>query len=113
MFIDNEERNGTGYFEFQFCKNSFVETFSTRKYWKSDSIYIYEDDFEKNADFFHNIFKKLNYDFDFFGINYFDKKTSKELLEIINEIKNSDLDKLKSFLKVAIEKYNGFYLIGI
>lgn len=51
--------------------------------------------------------------FDFYGINYYDKKSSENILFELKDIIDKKYLKLIGWLEEAIKKYNGFYILGI
>lgn len=118
MFVTNEERNGSGYIEFQYCKEKTPFFFSKilaymHKNFLDDSIFVDIDDFEDKLINLYPTLKKIDLDFDMFGPNYFDKEQTANFLELINQLDDYDYTVLKRFLKNAIEKYNGIYIIGV
>ena len=51
--------------------------------------------------------------FDCFGMNYYTLEQTKQIYEKVKENKKLlDRDVLLEWLKPAIEKYNGFYILG-
>lgn len=125
MFITCEEKDGTCYLEFQFCKINKPLKKKNRvagnhiEYWKKDSLLITDDDF---FDYFYKSYESIfncalspdgEEGFDPYDINYYDKKTTKKIL---SELENSIDEKYKiliPWLKDALYMYNGFYILGL
>lgn len=118
MFVTNAQRNGSGYIEFQYCKEKTPFFFSKisvymQKNFLDDSIFVDIDDFEDKLVNLYSTLKKIDLDFDMFGLNYFSKEQTVHFLKLINQLDDYDYTILKRFLKKAIEKYNGIYIIGV
>lgn len=118
MFVTNDERNSSAYIEFQYCKSKktvrFDTIFRNKRYnFLEDSIFVHIDDFEEKVTNLYPTLKKIDKEFDMFGPNYFDKEQTANFLELINQLDDYDYTILKRFLKNAIEKYNGIYIIGV
>lgn len=123
MFITSNERIGTCYFEFQFCKikqpvkRNKVRT-NVINHWLEDSLLLADDDFDNFFELYGNIFKCALFPngekgFYGYGINYYDKNTT---IYILNELKKIIEDKyyiLVEWLELAIKQYNGFYILGL
>lgn len=124
MFITVEEKVGTSYLEFQFCKRKkpiipIFTLFDSIEYWKKDSVLISYEDWEDFYKFYGNIFNCASFPngekgFNSYGINHYDKKTAEKILLELNKV----IDKEKYinlifWLEDAVNKYNGFYILGI
>lgn len=113
MFVTNGERSGsTAYFEFSYCKNpKKFGNDSSFKYWSVDSLCVHIDD-EKV--FFENYGKYLkNPRFDYFGLNYYTKEQTKEIIKQITRDKPQEYAILLSWLQCAADDYYGFCFVGI
>lgn len=123
MFITNKERIGTCYLEFQFCKNDKpiklgkvdVDIIDN---WKEDSLLVSDDDFNEFYKLYGKIFECAlfpNGESGFFpyGVNYYDKTTTEEILIELKKIISDKYYKLISWLENAANNYNGFYILGI
>lgn len=117
MFVTNNEIIGSGYIEFQFCKKKkpyFCGKLVGYKNWLEDSIFLDVDNFdEDNSKNIYPLLKQVNSKFDMFCPNYFDKEMTSILLNLIDNLDDDDFEVLKEFLKTAIEKYNGIYILGV
>ena len=124
MFIPCSEREGTAYFEFQFCKKkSFIHRIFTaivgwRDFWAKDSLLV---EIEVEAIFFKNYGEYLKsptpkngfQELDPYGVNYYTKEQTLSILEGIEKAKPKDFEVLVAWLEKAATEYNGFYFIGI
>lgn len=124
MFIDfsRKDKGSGAYYELQFCKKSVpAEELAKGKdisYWKEDSLYFHMDEDEQ---FFRDYLKyfenPLSPDgsgsFCYFGINYYTRKKTQEMLLQIEVDRPAEYEILLPWLKKAAEKHNGFYLLGI
>lgn len=123
MFITFEEIIGTCYLEFQFCKmqeptiNSKIDT-NIITHWKKDSLFIKDEEFNNfnkvcgylfNCALLHNGTKG----FDSYGINYYDKKITKQIFLELKKTVDEKYVNLVYWLEKAMKKYNGFYILGI
>lgn len=122
MFITEEDRIGTCYLEFQYCKkknpikNNKVNV-SVIEHWINDSLLISDEDFDGFFGFYSNIFDCAllangETGFDFFGPNYYDKETTKKIMQELKGIDNK-YSNLLVWLDKAVKEYNGFYILGI
>ena len=121
IFLDNRTRitmGGTGYHELQYCKKNLpikkLTNYKNIKHWQSDSLYIeavtYTDElFYKYYDEILGQYFKIDY----FGINYFAKAQAKKILEDISQKELPDKEIFINWLNEAVEKYNGFYILGV
>ena len=123
MFITDQERKGTGYYEFQFCKNNNPLIFGKInnkiiRYWEKDSLSILDDEFVDFYKEYGEIFECAvlangQKGFDDFGINYYDISTTKEILAKLKNRIDKKYIILMDFLEKAIKDYNGFYIMGL
>ena len=123
MFISGKDKKGGCYFEFQFCKidnpvkdNKVIS--DVVEHWKDDSLLIYDENFDI-------FYKKYGYIFEcalfpngekgFFycGINYYDINTTKEIIKKLGKNIEKEYEILIEWLRIAVEKYNGFYILGL
>lgn len=122
MFEKNIKHSSYG--EFQYCKKNLpikelVDSQNIEN-WKDDSLFI--EYATPIGDIFFKYYLPLLNDahlennklgFDDFGINYYNQEQTLELYNKIKDNKNlPDRTTLLRWLKVAIEKYNGFYFLG-
>lgn len=122
MFITEEDRIGTCYLEFQYCKKkkpikSNKVNVGVIEYWKKDSLLISVEDFDVFDRLFADIFNCAllangETGFDFFGPNYYDKETAKKIMKELKGIDNK-YNNLLIWLDKAAKEYNGFYILGI
>lgn len=117
MFVFSSGRKGTAYFEFQYCKKQGVQRLLQRrcKFWAPDSLFVSLDD---ETRFFAVYGKYLETPdgrnaFDPFGINYYSKEKTRNILKIVTEEKPADWETLSQWLEKAIGDYNGFYFLGM
>ena len=123
MFITNKERTGTCYLEFQFCKNDKPIKFgkvdvNLINNWRADSLFISDDDFEEFYKLYGNIFNCALFPngetgFSSYGINYYDKNDSKNILTELKKCIDKKYLNLLEWLEIATKNYNGFYILGI
>lgn len=123
MFVTDRERKGTGYYEFQFCKNKNPLKLgkinnSKTKYWVEDSISIADDEFDDFYKEYGKIFECAilsngKKGFDNYGINYYDISTTKDILAKLRNKNDKNILILIDFLEKAINDYNGFYILGL
>lgn len=123
MFISTKERVGTCYLEFQFCKNdnpiklNKVDIDDIEN-WQEDSLIISDEDFNIFYKDYGEIFECALFPngkkgFWAYGINYYDKKTTEEILKKLKKKISNKYSNLISWLENATSKYNGFYILGI
>lgn len=116
MFIPCDKREGTCYFEFQFYKGG--KTFKNTEFWAKDSLLINERDFNAFYGIYCNILDNAllsngKLGFDYFGINYYDKKITEKILFELKKSTNEQNAVLIFWLEKAIVEYNGFYILGL
>lgn len=128
MFVKYNEKINENYLEFQHCKikHPFKKTLFGKfklKYNKlnlKNSIYISISNYRKleETNKIYNVFDIDVYHpnggvdcFDYYGVNYY---TREQANKIYKELSDKKIDKeLLEFLKDNIDKYNGFYILGI
>lgn len=123
MFITNKERIGTCYLEFQFCKNENPIKFNKVdidiiENWEEDSLLISDEDFNDFYKLYGNIFNCALFPngekvFFPYGINYYDKITSENILFELKSVIDKKYLNLIEWLENSIKEYNGFYILGI
>ena len=123
MFITDKERNGTCYFEFQFCKNDNPIKLNKVNVdivdnWHEDSLLISDEDFNEFYKLYGKFFECALFPngergFFAYGINYYDKNTSEKILFELKKIIDKKYLNLIEWLDIAIKNYNGFYILGI
>ena len=122
MFEKNKKAGGFG--EFQYCDKDLpikdLLDYNNIENWKDDSLYIEYATYTSDLfwEYYLPILKNAYIDenkigFDDFGVNYY---TPEQTLFIYNQIKENenlpDREILLAWLKVVIDKYNGFYFLG-
>ena len=123
MFISTKERVGTCYLEFQFCKNEDPIKFNkvdidNIENWEEDSLIISDEDFNKFYQDYGEIFECALFPngkkgFFAYGINYYDKAATEQILKKLKNKISMEYLNLISWLENAANKYNGFYILGI
>lgn len=120
LFLPCRARRGTAYFEFQFCKTegSVKAILNSHQFWLPDSLIVYIDDQERLMEAYlpfleHPESPDGSSTFCYFGINYYTKERTAQMLEQIKADKPVDCDILIPWLEKAATKYNGFYFLGI
>ena len=130
MFEKYNNINYSQYLEFAHCKIcnpikksllgkiklKYKHTYNNLR--QKDSIYISANNFNKIEKQIFSLFDCDVYHpngiisgIDFFGINYY---TKEKTIEIYNVLLKKQIDEnLLSFLRENIDKYNGFYILGI
>ena len=116
-YIFQKNRTYGPYEEFQYCDSKSKEI----SHWKSDSIYMDIGNVIYNDIFYPSYFRILNVaklpngeiGFDPFGENYYSPEQTKSIYEQIEKDKKlPDRKVLLDWLKVAVEKKIGFYILG-
>ena len=124
-FLFKKGIKGGGYIEFQFCEKKLPlkKLFKLKNItnWKDSSLFVeiftYSDE-KLFASYYDEIFNCAQFPngdtgIDYFGINYYPPETTKEIYEKINANENlPDRQILLDWLEMAIEKDNGFYILG-
>lgn len=120
MFLPCRARRGTAYFEFQYCKTkgSVKAILNSHQFWLPDSLIVYIDDQERLMEAYlpfleHPESPDGSSTFCYYGINYYPKERTAQMLEQIKADKPVDCDILIPWLEKASTKYNGFYFLGI
>lgn len=122
-FIQNRERDGTCYLEFQFCetdkplKNGKVRT-EHIKHWLDSSLYMDWDDF---SGFYEMYADALDLGFlpngergcDDFGVNYYSRDDTEKFLEEVSQHIDEEYAALVPWLNEAAKRGKGFYILGV
>ena len=121
--IYNDERNGTCYLEFQFCDtNKPLKDGRVRcdalKHWSDDSLFMDWDNFGEfyrlYGDLFGcGIFPDGERGCDSCGVNYYGKEETEKIVRKLSLKITSDYAALLPWLKIAAERGNGFYILGV
>lgn len=121
MFISCKDRNGSAYYEFQYCKKDMILKKLLDKgygFWAEDSLLVHTDDDEE---FFKNYLKYLCFtnapdgtnEFCEYGVNYYTREQTRAISEKIKEDRPKDFEILADWLYKAVTDYNGFFFLGI
>ena len=118
MFISCSEKQGTAYFEFQYCKKEWnIKKLSKKGYsfWEKDSLLVHVD---YDRDFFENYGTYLDtpdgtQKLDPYGVNYYTKEQALVIMERIKNDKPQEFEALVTWLEKAVTEYNGFFFLGI
>ena len=123
MFIAGKDRKGGCYLEFQFCKvDKPIKNNKVRcdciEHWKNDSLLIYDEDFDVFYNKYGHIFESAIFPngekgFDYCGINYYDIENTKEIISKLKTIIEKEYKEVIEWLEIAVEKHNGFYILGL
>ncbi len=121
--INNDERNGTCYLEFQFCDtNKPLKDGRVRcdvlKHWSDDSLFMDWDNFGEfyrlYGDLFGcGIFPDGERGCDSCGVNYYGKEETEKIVRKLSLKITSDYAALLPWLKIAAERGKGFYILGV
>ena len=118
MFIPCSEKQGSAYFEFQYCKKEWNIKKILKKgcsFWEKDSLLVHVD---CDRDFFENYGGYLEtpdgtQKLDPYGVNYYTKEQTFVIIEQIKNDKPQEFDVLVTWLEKAATEYNGFFFLGI
>lgn len=123
LFISPKQRIGCCYYEFQFCKRKRPVRFGKVntmgiKCWRDDSLLIFDKLFDEFFCKYSHVLKVARFSsgdtgFYPFGINYYDKCFTDTLLQEIKKDNYVEYEELVSWLEDALNKYNGFYILGL
>ena len=121
MFIPCSEKQGSAYFEFQYCKKEWnVKKLLKRGYsfWEKDSLLIHVDDDMRFFENYGKYLEKPNFPdgtqkLDPYGVNYYTKEQTFAIIEQIKNDKPQEFDVLVTWLEKAVTEYNGFFFLGI
>ncbi len=123
MFLDGTQIKGGCYLEFQYCKvqNPIKDKKADDhiiEHWKEDSILISDDEwnifYKDYGEIFEcGLFPNGEYGFYHYGVNYYDKATTQDILQKLSKIIDEKYKNLIYWLEVAINKCNGFYILGV
>lgn len=123
MFITEKERRGTYYLEFQYCTSDmpvkggktdvrFVEP------WKADSLLLDADAFDVFYPKYESIFNCALFPnggtgFDYCGINYYSPEKTEWILELLTPAIAKEYAALLPWLREAVKRNRGFYILGL
>ena len=118
MFIPCSEKQGSAYFEFQYCKKEWnIKKLSKKGYsfWGKDSLLVHVD---YDRDFFENYGDYLEtpdgtQKLDPYGVKYYTKEQTFAIIEKIKADSPEEFETLMSWLEKAAIEYNGFFFLGI
>ena len=120
LFLPCRARRGTAYFELQYCKTigSLKTIMNSHQHWFSDSLVVHIDDQERLMEAYlpfleHPESPDGSSTFCYYGINYYTKERSLQMLEQIKAAEPTDHGILIPWLEKAATKYNGFFFLGI
>ena len=124
MFITEDERKGTYYFEFHYCKyeNPVCDgktDWVIVEHWAEDSLLMKADDFDE---FLEKYYKSIldvallpNGDtgFDYCGVNYYDADKTVDFLKKAEILLEEKYSLLIPWLSKAVKRKIGFYILGL
>ena len=121
MFIQCSEKQGSAYFEFQYCKKEWNIKKILKKgysFWEADSLLVHID---SDRDFFENYgdylmppnFPDGTQGLDPYGVNYYTKEQTNIIMEQIKKDQPKEFEALVTWLEKAVTEYNGFFFLGI
>ena len=118
MFTPCLEKQGSAYFEFQYCKKDWNTKKLLKKgysFWEKDSLLVHVD---YDRDFFDNYGGYLEtpngtQKLDPYGVNYYTKEQAGVIMEQIKNDRPQEFEALLTWLEKAVTKYNGFFFLGI
>lgn len=118
-------KNCGGFAELQYCDKNIplnnLLDYKNITHWKPTSLFIESGTHAESLfnNYYATLFNNSNLSnnktgFDYFGINYYNPKQTLNIYNKIKKLKNMpDKEVILNWLKTAIEKYNGFYYLGI
>ena len=121
MFIPCSEKQGSAYFEFQYCKKEWNIKKLLKKgysFWEKDSLLVHVD---SDRDFFENYGVYLEtpdspdgmQELDPYSVNYYTKEQTSIIMEKIKNDKPQEFEVLVTWLEKSVTEYNGFFFLGI
>ncbi len=123
MFLTCEKKRkwSSAYFEFQYCKREgSIPSLVKREFdfWQKDSLLV---DLDDDTVFFEAYLTYLmptnapndTDEFSPYGVNYYTKEQTANILERIKKDKPKDSEILIPWLEKAVNEYNGFYFLGV
>lgn len=121
MFIPCSEKQGSAYYEFQYCKKEWNIKKILKKgysFWEKDSLLVH---IVSDIDFFEIYGDYLNtpnspdgsQKLCPFGVNYYTKEQTFVIIEQIKNDKPQEFEALVAWLEKAVTEYNGFFFLGI
>lgn len=121
MFIPCSEKQGSAYFELQYCKKEWNIKKILKKgysFWEKDSLLVHVDN---DRNFFENYGDYLKapnspngtQELDPHGVNYYTKEQTLVIIEQIIKDKPKEFEILVLWLEKAANDYNGFFFLGI
>lgn len=121
FFCRNGERHGGDCMEFAFCRRydkKKLFSLSRIAYWSDDSLYVDTDLInEFTAEYGKYIEPCISPDgsgkFCFYGLNYYGAARATEILAAIKAEKPREYEAIAGWLEEDIQKYNGFYILGV
>ncbi|MBR3964531.1 MAG: hypothetical protein IKJ80_03905 [Clostridia bacterium] len=121
MFIPCSEKQGSAYFEFQYCKKEWDIKKILKKgysFKEKDSLLVRVDNgkafFENYGDYLRNpILSKETQELDPYGVNYYTKEQTLAIREQIVNDRPKGFEVFAEWLEKAIREYNGFFFLGI
>ena len=120
MFIPCSEKQGSAYFEFQYCKKEWNIKKLLKKgysFKEKDSLLVHVS---SDSDFFKNYADYLNSSNSpdgmmelYVGVNYYTKEQTSVIVEQIKKDKPQEFETLVAWLEKAVTDYNGFFFLGV
>ncbi len=123
MFITEKERRGTYYLEFQLCTSEMpVKDGKTDLHivepWQADSLLLDADAFDVFYPKYESIFSCALFPnggtgFDYCGINYYNPKKTKHILNRLSPVIAAEYSAILPWLRKAVRQNRGFYILGL
>lgn len=121
MFIPCSERNGSCYYEFQYCRKEWNLKKILKKgfsFWEKNSLLIHINDDRRFFEIYGEYLKDPNspddiQELDPHGPNYYTKEHTFSIIEQIKKDKPEEYEYLIPWLQKAANDYNGFFFLGI
>lgn len=120
LFLPCGAREGSAYYEFQFCRasGSIAKLRKSIQPWQDDSLVVSIDKEDRFAELYgryleHPKSPGRRNALDWYGVNYYSAEQTEKILAQLREDRPEAYETLALWLEKAAEEYNGFFFLGI